>query len=362
VSYIASISTAVPEHCHRQTNNALFYQNTTTNATIKRMIGVVAAKSGIDTRYSVLKDYSCTNANDFTFFPNNAQLEPAPTISQRMQLYRQHALQLATNAVCELTNFDTIKHAITHVITVSCTGMYAPGLDIELIQTLQLKPTTQRSSINFMGCNAAILALNSGNALCNSIANATVLIVCVELCTLHFQRNYSDDYLVSNTLFADGAAAVLLTSNAPTIPYIQGLQLKSFNSLLLHKGNKDMAWELSETGFIMNLSSYVSGLINGEMQTLLSNLNISTASIDNWAIHPGGKRIIDDFARTLHLTTEQIQASYDVLRKYGNMSSATILFVLQQVIATGAKHRGATIFTAAFGPGLSIETLQLQYV
>lgn len=358
MSYIASITTALPAYCHKQTNTALFYTNTTNDATIKRKINVVAQKSGIEQRYSVLPDFSCATPNEFTFFAKNTNLAPMPTITQRMAVYKTKALQLGIEAVLKIENFEAIKNTITHVITVTCTGLFAPGLDIELIQHLHLAPTTQRSSVNFMGCNAAILALKQADAICNSTPNSKVLVVCVELCTLHFQTNYSDDYIVSNMLFADGAAATLITSNAPQAPYYKGVSITNFNSLLVHKGSGDMAWQLSETGFIMNLSTYVSSLINGEMQQLLASLNIDVASVDNWAIHPGGKKILDEFCTTLQLQPQQLQASYDVLRNYGNMSSVTILFVLLQIIQN---KTGSNIFAAGFGPGLSIETMRINY-
>lgn len=362
MSYIAAITTAVPKYKHAQADNALFYSNTTTDENTKRKIKIVSNKSGIDTRYSVLPDYSKTNVEEFLFYPKNVTLTPVPTITQRMEVYKKEALQLALFAIHKIENFNEYKHNITHIITVTCTGLFAPGLDIELIQALNLKPTTQRSSINFMGCNAAILALNSANAICNSLPNANVLVVCVELCTLHFQTEYTDDYIVSNTLFGDGCAATLVCSQPPALPYIQGLQMQAFNSLIISAGKNDMAWQLSERGFIMNLTSYVSQLINGEIQALMNSLNINPASIAHWAIHPGGKKILDDFVTVLGLTPQHLQASYDVLREYGNMSSPTVLFVLKHIIENNTLAKNETIFMAAFGPGLSIETIQLRYV
>lgn len=359
MSYIAAITTAVPAYCHKQKDTALFYANTTNDPNTQRKINVVAQKSGIEQRYSILKDFSTTVVNDLSFFAQNSSLQPMPTITQRMAVYKQEALQLALAVVLKIKNFKQIKNTITHVISVTCTGLFAPGLDIELIQHLKLSPTTQRSSVNFMGCNAAILALKQADAICNSTPNATVLVVCVELCTLHFQTDYSDDYIVSNMLFADGAAATLITTNAPQAPYYKGVKITNFNSLLVHKGSSDMAWQLSETGFVMNLSSYVSSLINGEMQQLLAALNIDVTSVDNWAIHPGGKKILDEFCTTLQLHPQQLQASYEILRNYGNMSSVTILFVLQQIIQN---KTGSNIFVAGFGPGLSIETMRINYV
>jgi predicted naringenin-chalcone synthase len=214
-----------------------------------------------------------------------------------------------------------------------------------------------------MGCNAAILALNSADSICNSIPKSKVLIVCLELCSIHFQKNYTDDYILSSALFGDGCAAVLVESNKSELPYYEGLKIKSFNSLLIHKGSQEMAWQITEKGFIMNLSSYVSELINGSLKEFLQSISLDKRLIDHWAIHPGGKKILDDFSETLGLDKKVLQHSYDVLRKYGNMSSATVLFVLKQVIESNiTSKKDETIFSAAFGPGLSIETMQLQYV
>lgn len=362
MSYIAAIEIANPQYCHKQADIAGFFKRAVPDENLKRKIDAVTARSGIETRYSVIPDYSL-NAEEFEFFPKNDLLEPQPTLTERMNLFKRYAGELSLSAVKKIKNFDEIKYTITHIITVTCTGLFAPGLDIDLVRELDLKPTIQRSSVNFMGCNAAVIALNQANAICKSVPQAKVLVVCTELCTIHFQKNYSNDYILSTALFGDGCAAVLIDAEPPGQPYIQGLKIASFNSLILHKGYGEMAWQLSETGFIMNLSSYVSDLITGSMSRLLHEIELDPATINYWAIHPGGKRILDDFVNALGLKKEDLNESYNVLKNYGNMSSATVLFVLKQIIENNKKvTKGRTIFSAAFGPGLSIETMQLQYV
>lgn len=362
MSYISAIETAVPEYCHTQDAISSFYENSTNDLSIRRKIRSIASKAEIDTRYSVLSDFSSI-PDYYTFFSKNRSLEPEPTLTQRMACFRTEALQLSLKAIGKIKNIDVIKNSITHIITVTCTGLFTPGLEVEIIKELDLKPTTQRSSVNFMGCNAAILALNSANSICNSIPNSKVLIVCVELCTIHFQKNYSDDYILSTALFGDGCAVVMVESNEPDLPDYRGIQIKSFNSLLIHKGYQEMAWQITEKGFIMNLTSYVSEMINGSLKEFLSSISLENKSINHWAIHPGGKRILDDFSETLGVDKTALSQSYEVLRKYGNMSSATVLFVLKQVIESNKNiKKGETIFSAAFGPGLSIETILLQYV
>ena len=355
MSYITAIETALPPYCHTQEAFTDFFSNATDDAIIKRKIHIISKKSGINTRYSVLPDYSVA-PGDFTFYEKHKSLDPAPSLSKRMAVYKEEAVLLSIAAIHKIKNFEEIKQSITHIITVTCTGLFAPGLDIELIRALDLNANINRSSINFMGCNAAILALKNADTVCKSNADAKVLIVCTELCTLHFQKRYDDDYLLSNMLFGDGCAAVLITSQPGMI------KLGLFNSLILHKGYHDMAWQLSETGFIMNLTSYVSGLIKENIQVMLDSITIDPAKINHWAIHPGGKKIVDDFFEVLHIDPAKASASYDVLRDYGNMSSPTVLFVLKQVIENNpSAKKGESIFSAAFGPGLSIETMQLSY-
>jgi alpha-pyrone synthase len=360
LSYITSIETAVPDFCHAQEALAAFYMRATDDNSIKRKIKAVSEKAAIEKRYSVLKDYS-SEPKDFTFFPQTATLEPLPGLNQRMAVFKTAALELSLKAILKIRNFEQQKKTITHIITVTCTGLFAPGLETELIKVLDLSPHTQRSSINFMGCNAAIIALNQANNICNTIPNAKVLVVCTELCTLHFQKNYSDDYILSTALFGDGAAAVLVDANPPKDN--RPVKINGFYSQLIHEGENEMAWQISESGFIMNLTSYVSDLINGQMQNLLAAVSIDPAKIALWAIHSGGKRILDDFSKTLRLAPDSLKESYAILKNYGNMSSATVLFVLKQVLENN-RHvpANSAIFSAAFGPGLSIETMHLNYV
>ncbi len=362
MSYILAIETALPEFKHFQKDIIAFYQNATDEETIKRKIKIVGEKAAINTRYSIIQDFSKT-PNEFTFFPKNRFLLPEPSLNARMDLFKKHALNLSLQAIKKIKNFDKAKDTITHVISVTCTGLYAPGLDIEIIRTLNLNPTTQRTSINFMGCNAAILALKYADAICKSTKNANVLIVCTELSTIHFQTNFSDDYLLSTSLFGDGSAAILVSSNYQSEFNYPKISIQSFHSAILHQGQNDMAWNISDKGFILNLSSYISQLINGTIKDMLRSINVDSNAIDYWAVHPGGKKIIDDFAEAVQIKKENLKESYDVLANYGNMSSPTVLFVLKEIIENNSNDAfGKKIFTAAFGPGLSIETMLLQYV
>ena len=363
MSYLLGIETANPQYCIDQGDLATFYCNALNepDAQITKKINVIAKKSGIKHRYSVISDYS-KKPEDFSFFARNKYLEPMPGLTERMAVYKQEALGLSLAAVNKIQNFEKIRRQITHIITVTCTGLFAPGLDIELIKALNLNPGTNRSSINFMGCNAAILAVKQADQICKGDPSALVLIVCTELCTIHVQKRYTDDYILSNLLFSDGAAAALIGPKKQMIhDQYTPLKIKSFQSVIIHEGHNDMAWQLSETGFIMNLTSYVSGHINKNIPGLLHKMGIMQKDIEHWAIHPGGKKILDDFCMTMKLDNTQLAHSYSVLENYGNMSSPTILFVLQQLLASKQVKKKELIYAAAFGPGLSIESALFEH-
>jgi predicted naringenin-chalcone synthase len=210
-----------------------------------------------------------------------------------------------------------------------------------------------------MGCYAAIHGLKIADACCKANKNAKVLIVCTELCTLHFQREPTLDNLTSSLLFGDGAAAVLVSGNEES----DGLIIDNFFSTVVLKGKQDMAWELSPRGFQMTLSSYVADLIGEDFDKIvcdaLATVNLHKEQITHWCIHPGGKKILESIHNSLGFTNGQLKPSYDVLRDYGNMSSATILFVLKNIMHMLEKGSPATIFGAAFGPGLTMETFVL---
>ncbi len=364
MSYLLCIETANPAHLHQQHELEAFYNAPlqVNDSAIQRKIGAVARKSGIQQRYSVLSDFGGKN-NDQHFFYSEQPQNKLPGLTERMLIFREEALKLSLKAVHAIKNFEKIRDKVTHIITVTCTGLFAPGLDIELARELGLKRTVQRSSINFMGCNAALLALKQASHITRSEPGSLVLVVCTELCTIHFQRDYSDDYILSNMLFADGSAAALVGKPSAALSlYYRPLYMGQFHSLLLHEGHKHMAWSLSEKGFIMNLSAYVSGLLNTSFHEVLDENGIRREEIKHWAIHPGGKKILDDFCTSMTLSKHELASSYHVLRNFGNMSSATILFVLKQLSSDNTVISGEQIYTAAFGPGLSVESAIMHYV
>lgn len=360
MSKIISIGTASPAHKHRQEDIMQFMQDVyAMNVADKRKLRFLYQHSGIDTRYSVVPDYN-KGISEWKFYPHSENLEPFPSLELRMIWYNKYAPPLSVDAIRKCIEGVLPAKDITHLITVSCTGMSAPGLDLQVMELMDLPKNIYRSSVNFMGCYAAIHAMKMADAICKSDAAARVVIVCTELCTLHFQKEPTADNIASSLLFADGAAAVLITADAF---HRHGFHIDDFYSEVVTKGKKDMAWELSSTGFLMTLSGYVPDLIEEDFESLvnraLQHAGKTAAGITDWCIHPGGKRIVDTIAKTLRLSPSALQPSYDTMRNYGNMSSPTILFVLKQVMQRHAHASSAAVFGAAFGPGLTMETFCL---
>lgn len=356
---IISIGTAVPKHRTAQPAILEFMQAAYGNDIASRKLNVLFNNSGISARYSVLPDFD-KNEQQHIFFngsPSKANVE------NRLTVFRERAIPLALDAIknsFSKINTTSKEFGITHLITVSCTGLYAPGMDSELVEKLNLPNDIFHTGVNFLGCNAAFHALKIADMITKSENNAKVLIVSVELCTLHFQPKNNHDNLLSNTIFGDGAAAVIVTSNEYEK---KGLSIKGFYSLLLHKGKDLMGWNITPMNFEMILDAKIPEMIGDEVNEIVVNaskkLKISPQSISKWAIHPGGKRIVDVIKDKLSLSDEDTSASYKVLDEYGNMSSPTILFVLNELLEEYKK--GETIFSIGFGPGLSIETALFTY-
>ncbi len=356
MSKLISIGTAVPAYKHNQENILDFMLRVyAPEERDRRKLKFLYHQGGIETRYSVIPDYSLP-VDQWQFYPRTEDLHPFPNIELRMKWFQQYAAALSLKAIHQcLGNISSNK--ITHLITVSCTGMSAPGLDLELLELLKLPPTTFRTSVNFMGCYAAIQAMKIGDAFCKEDKNANVLIVCTELCTLHFQKENTVDNITSSMLFSDGAAAILISGSEKA----EGLTIEHFYSTVVTKGKKDMAWELSSKGFLMTLSSYIADMIEENFDQLvqhsLESAGIEKKEIGYWCIHPGGKKILASVKNSLAFTNGELEFSYDVLKNYGNMSSPTVLFVLQKIMMALNKKEKKKIFSAAFGPGLTMETV-----
>jgi len=368
MSIIANISTELPAYKHKQSDLAEFMcELFQYEGQAKRKLQAMYTKSGIEKRYSVIPDFS-TLKKERVFFPKTSNLEPFPSIEYRMAYFNKTAPPLSIKAIETCIKGKIDQNQITHLITVSCTGLSAPGLDIDIIQQMKLDETIHRSSVNFMGCYGAIHALKQADYICKSQQNAIVLVVCVELCTLHFQKIDDMDNITANLLFADGCAVTLVVSDAIASAHkFKGFGIKAFHSQIELDGKNDMAWQVSSTGFLMTLSSYIPQLIEKGFKTLfektLQKYNIKKEEITHWAIHPGGRKILEVIQKELQLKSSDLESSYRVLKNYGNMSSPTVLFVLKDIWDHKVNiDKKELTYGVAFGPGISIETMILENV
>ena len=364
MSKIISIGTAVPKYGTKQSTLLDFMHTAYKDDSASRKLKILFHHSGINTRYSVIPDFDTSNTEHYLF---NGNPNP-PTVEKRLGQYKENAVSLAIDAIqnsLQKINTTVAEFGITHLITVSCTGIYAPGIDTEIMEQLDLPNDIFHTSINFMGCNAAFPALKIADMIAKTDEKAKVLVVCVELCTLHFQPKDNHDNLLSNTIFGDGAAAVIVVSDtAAKQNHQNGLVLNGFYSLLLNKGKDLMGWNITPVNFEMVLDAKIPEFIGEEVNDVVlkagKKLNITPSAINKWAIHPGGKKILDTIKKELQLNDEDMQYSYKVLNEFGNMSSPTILFVLNEIMQ--AEHKpNETIFSIGFAPGLSIETALFTY-
>ena len=320
-----------------------------------RKLSFLYRKSGIEMRHSVLMDFEKEHPSEFTFFPTNKELSPFPGTKSRMEVFTKTAPQLAFEASKNcLDKVGLASDEITHLILVSCTGMVAPGVELELMSLLNLPETVERYCIHFMGCYAAFTGIKLADKIIKAEPDANVLLVSVELCTLHFQKEYVEDNILANSLFADGAAAALLTASD------SGLKIKSYLSQVIREGEKDMAWGIGDFGFEMKLSKYIPSLLDEGITKLISlfEKKFSLSQIKHFAIHPGGRQILSKVQEAFGLNPDVNKHALEVLRRFGNMSSATILFVLERMLHDSAVE--GDILSLGFGPGLTLETLHLE--
>lgn len=360
-SAIMAIGIANPIYKIKQSNAAeMTCQLLAADAKQRRVIKALYRFTGIEYRHSVLSD-SCKQLSEFTFFPTDTDL-PFPTTAKRLTIYKENALTLALQAVKDcIAQVKIDLTEITHLITVSCTGMYAPGLDIELVHSLALKSNIKRTTINFMGCYGAFNGIKVADSICQADPDATVLVVCVEICTIHMQKSTHLDNLTSNAIFSDGASCALIQRKKLAQ---NCLSLTAFHCDLISQTNEEMAWHIGDQGFDMILTSYVPDAIRSGIRLLFDKLvtfaSLPMNKIDYYAIHPGAKKILEACEHALSISKIENEYAYQVLANYGNMSSATILFVLKKLWEKRNKtDHDKTIFSCAFGPGLTLESMVL---
>jgi alpha-pyrone synthase len=272
-----------------------------------------------------------------------------PATAERMRAYEQQAFPLAVRAV-ERLSLGTQASEITHIIVTSCTGFSAPGIDLQIIQHFGLNPSIERTIVGFMGCYAAINALKLAHHIVRSEPKAKVLIVSIELCTLHFQETAELDQILMFLLFADGCAAALVSAEPV------GLALQSFHATVIPETAKLMSWHIRDQGFDMVLSGDVPRGIHRTLRASSPDILGGSAidDFDMWAIHPGGRTVLDAVEAAFSLDGDALAHSREILRTHGNMSSATVLFVLKRYLEDARKgERGCGM---SFGPGLTAET------
>jgi alpha-pyrone synthase len=351
---ISAVGTALPPYEYDQKEVAEFMQSyLSLDGQKARWLRKAYESSGIGKRHSVLPDFKLTNGDPTLF---NGSI---PETRKRMKAFEQEAGKLGTNAAQRCLSENQVDpESVTHLITVSCTGLHAPGLDIELIQNLGLPSTTERTGIQFMGCYAAFNALKAAGHIVQANPEARVLITAVELCSLHFQASSDQDQMLANALFGDGAGSALVEHSSVAKP---GLWLKAFKSDLIPESGSAMTWNIGDEGFEMFLSRHIPGHIKEALKphidNLLSENNQAYADIGHLAAHPGGIRILDTIEQTLPLAEPMNKASRSVLENYGNMSSPTVLFVIEQLLNQDKDQSYPPgMLGMAFGPGLTVET------
>jgi predicted naringenin-chalcone synthase len=367
---LCSLGTAVPKFAIDQEKAAKIAQALRLTSRWNQALPQLYRKSGVRRRGSVLltSDPNECEACQSFFQEPSSEKPYGPSTKERMLAYAEYAGPLLQEA-CELAQkrSDFERHQISHLVTVTCTGFASPGIDHWIIQSMGLQTSTQRTHIGFMGCHGMINGLRTARSIALSDPNAVVLVGAVELCSLHQQYTEDPQQLVANALFADGAAAAIVAGSAyQSIVPNAAWNIVSSHSVLIRDSNDQMAWMIGDHGFQMRLSPEVPALIEttlaSEVDGWLSKMNIHRAQISAWAIHPGGPRILDAVASSLSLNTETVQPSRDVLAEHGNMSSPTVLFILDRINAgTSVETLGGQRYCVliAFGPGIHAEMILL---
>jgi predicted naringenin-chalcone synthase len=343
----------------------------------KRIVGASFDGSGIERRHTVIEDFADdATRTDPLFYDRGSGALLAPGTKARNEVYTRESSRLFVEAARRALDADPDLGPadVTHVITVSCTGFHAPGPEYGIVRALGLSDAVQRFHLGFMGCYAVLPALRAASQFCAADESAVVLVVSVELCTLHLRSSEDPDTIVASSLFADGAAAGIVTARTLPTP-VAALQLDGFHTAIVPEGERDMAWTIGDSGFEMILSTAVPQIIGASIVGAVAPLyssddDLADAFADgrigervrHWAIHPGGRSILDRVQERLELSDVQLRPAREVLRENGNMSSATVLFVLRRILEEEGARDGERVAAMAFGPGLTAETALLTVV
>lgn len=348
MAYIAGLGTSLPVNTLSQKESldfALAYGNSRLN---ERVLERLYRRTDIFKRH----------VDTIGFYPPPSTFNDlGPGTARRMKRYAKDIVPLALPAVrAALTSSGIAPESINQLITVSCTGFSAPGLDLALIRELSLNPQVGRTNIGFMGCHGGLNALRVAQAFCVS-SNSPVLICAAEICSLHYQFGGEADNILANSLFSDGAAALILSKNPSSTGQ---LRVAASGSYVIPSSADAMTWTIGDNGFSMTLSSGVPDLIKLHLLTWLREWlkmqNLTLEEINSWAVHPGGPRILDAVQDALNLSDEALLPSRDIFSECGNMSSPTVFFILDRI--KDLKLSGPCVILG-FGPGLTIEAALL---
>jgi len=340
----------------------LFVENWIDDPYAQKKFRFLIKDQSIGLKHMFIPDFS-TGHDEQVLYKDGKHL---PTTEDRMRLFADIAVSYGMETAQKAIDYAQLKPSdITHIITVSCTGLLAPGLETLIAQRFGLHTDVHRHAINFMGCYAAFHALRLAKMIVDNDSNAHVLIICAEVCSLHFRDDTRDDNLLSTYLFGDGVAACIVTGHERK-KAIKSLEILNTSSVLISEGSGDMGWYVGNTGFEMILNKNVPKHIYKHMKTAfescLKNIKLKPEEINHYAIHPGGKNILKAFEESLSIASNDLKWSYNILKNYGNMSSATIFYVLNAWLNDiDNKKDGDVIYSAAFGPGLSVESALLKY-
>lgn len=350
-AYLNRIATAVPDYevhqFYRRFGASLLADHPQRLSVFERMTDL----SGIERRYSCFAPADDPRDGAIDRDGTSVRGSFAGT-AKRMEMYEAAAPALAQKAVDAVLDGED-RELITHLIVTSCTGFSAPGIDLELVQRCGLPTSVERTIVGFMGCYAAINALKLSRHIVRSDRKARVLIVNIELCTLHLREATELEKLISFSLWGDGCAASLVTAEP------HGILLESFHAIVAPERRELMSWHIRDDGFDMVLSGQVPGAIRETLRNdsaaILGGRPID--AIDLWAVHPGGRSVLDAVERALRLGPTALAASRNVLRQNGNMSSATVMFVMAEMLKAAPGQLGCSM---AFGPGLTTETMMFR--
>ncbi|WP_437226199.1 type III polyketide synthase [Planctomicrobium sp. SH661] len=358
---LAGISTAVPEHSIAQTDAAQLAAELGVTNKYRKSLDTMYRLSGVQRRFSVLLDSSAAeDVQQAFYFPATSPDDHGPSTATRMVKYEQTAADLALEASRKALESSGVPvAAVTHLVTISCSGFAAPGVDLALIDQLGLSPDVERAHVGFMGCHGALNGLRVARGWAAADPDACVLVCAVELCSLHHQYTEHAQQLVANALFSDGACAFIVQQNSLEET---DCRLVSQASHVIAETAEMMSWKIADHGFQMTLSPKVPEVI---VQTLkpwlegwLAKSNLRIEDIGSWAVHPGGPRILAATAKALELQNNALQHSEAILASHGNMSSPTVFFILERIRAMG--ESGPTVMLG-FGPGLTIEAALLEW-